>query len=128
MSDCVLDASAVLALVFDEDGAEAVSDAVRAGAAMSTVNAAEVAARLNADGWTDAEVALIFDGLGVEVLPFDLECALLSGSYRRATRSFGLGLGDRACLATARLHERSALTADRVWEALEIGVDIVCIR
>ena len=128
MPHCVLDASAVLAVVFEEAGTETVSDALRAGAAMSAVNAAEVAARLHADGWVEAEVALVLDELRVEILPFDRECALLSGRYRPTTRSLGLGLGDRACLATAKLQQRPALTADRAWEALDIGVEIICIR
>ena len=86
---------------------------------MSAVNAAEVAARLHADGWVEAEVALVLDELRVEILPFDRECALLSGRYRPTTRSL---------LATAKLQQRPALTADRAWEALDIGVEIICIR
>ena len=110
----VLDASAVLAVVFDEPGADAVRQALKSNPAMSAVNA--------------GEVALAFDELGIEILPFDRRCALLSGHYRPATRSLGLGLEDRACLATAHQQERPALTADRAWEALEIDVEVVCIR
>ena len=95
---------------------------------MSAVNAAEVAARLHADGWSDPEVALTLDEIAVKILPFDRECALVSGRYRPLTRSHGLGLGDRACLATANLQGCPALTADRVWTALAIDVEIVCIR
>ena len=95
---------------------------------MSAVNAAEVAARLHADGWPEAEVALVLDELRAEILPFDRECALVSGRYRSATRNLGLRLGDRACLATANLQQCPAFTADRAWAALDIGVEIVCIR
>ena len=125
---CVLDASTVLAVVFEEAGTDAVSKAIRSVAAMSAVNAAEVAARLHEDGWLEAEVALVLDEIGIEILPFDHQCALLSGRYRPATRSLGLGLGDRACLTTANLQQCPALTADRAWEALDIGVEVVCIR
>ena len=125
----VLDASATLAVIFEETGANAVAVALRSGAAMSAVNAAEVSARLHQDGWTDAEVALAFEELGIEMLPFGLDAALLSGRYRSATKHLGLGLGDRACIATACLEECPALTADRSWQQLDlVGVEIKCIR
>ncbi|WP_420448907.1 type II toxin-antitoxin system VapC family toxin [Candidatus Palauibacter sp.] len=125
----LLDASALLALVFEEDGAPQVRENVRRGAAISAVNAAEVAARLGGEGWTPDEVEGFFAESNIDVLPFDSSAALLSGSYRRLTRHIGLSLGDRACLATARQLGLTTLTADRVWTELELdGVDIVCIR
>ena len=129
MARVVLDASAVLAVILEEPGADVVVEALRSGAAMSTVNVAEVAARLHQDGWSDAEVALVFDSLGIEVLPFDPESALLSGRLRTATRKFGLGLGDCACLACALAEGCPVLTSDRSWRELDIAdVDIRCIR
>ena len=129
MPRTVLDASAVLAVILEEPGADVVVEALRSGAAMSTVNVAEVAARLHQDGWSESEVALVFDSLGIEVLPFDPETALLSGRLRTATRRLGLGLGDRACLATGSIEGGAVLTSDRSWRQLDIaGVDIRCIR
>ena len=132
MPRTVLDASAVLAVVLEEPGADFVADALRSGAAMSTVNVAEVAAHLHQDGWSEPEVALtalVFDSLGIEVLPFEPEAALLSGRLRAATREFGLGLGDRACLATGRIEGCPVLTSDRSWRTLDIAdIDIRCIR
>ena len=129
MSRVVLDASAVLAVILEEPGAEVVAEALQSGAVMSAVNVAEVASRLHQDGWTESEVAFVFDNLGIEVLPFDREVALLSGRYRTLTRQLGLGLGDRACLATGRMEEGPVLTADRIWLELGIvGLDIRSIR
>ena len=129
MARLVLDASAVLAVILEEPGADIVVEALRSGAAMSTVNVAEVAARLNQDGWSDAEVALVFDSLGIELLPFDPGAALLSGRLRTATREFGLGLGDRACLASGLVEGCPVLTSDRSWQGLDIAdVAIRCIR
>ncbi len=125
----VLDASALLALILKEPGADIVIDALKSGAKMSAVNLAEVAARLHQFDWTEAEVALILDRLDIDVLPFGADVALLSGRYRQATRPLGLGLGDRACLATARFEERAVLTADRIWGRLNLeGVEVRCIR
>ena len=129
MPRVVLDASAVLAVILEEPGADVVVEALRSGAAMSTVNVAEVAARLHQDGWSTSEVALVFDSLGIEVLPFGPESALLSGRLRTATREFGLGLGDRACLASGLVEGCPVLTSDRSWQELDIAdVDIRCIR
>ena len=125
----VLDASAVLAVVLDEPGEDLVLEAMAVGVEMSSVNAEEVASRLYREGWTATEVRSIFQELPISVLPFDLDAAMLSGQYRPATQPFGLGLGDRACLATAYLRACPVLTADRVWAQLDLqGIDIRCIR
>lgn len=125
----VLDASATLAVIFEEQGAEVVTDALRLGAVMSAVNVAEVGARLHQDGWTESEVGFVFENLDIEVLPFTREAALLSARLRSGTRRHGLGLGDRAALATGCLEHCPVLTADRIWQRLDIpGIDIRCIR
>ncbi len=96
---------------------------------MSSVNVAEVAARLSQGGWSTAAVASAIAETGIEVVPFDLPTALLSGAYRPRTRRQGLGLGDRACLATACRLGLPALTADRSWAELAIdGVKVIQIR
>lgn len=129
VTGAVLDASALLAVILKEPGTGQVIEAMRSGASMSAVNVAEVAARLHQEGWEQAEVALVFDELGIDVLPFDCDIALLSGRYRNATRRLGLGLGDRACLATAFAAGTPALTADRAWMQLDLeGVEIRSIR
>ncbi|MDE2719753.1 type II toxin-antitoxin system VapC family toxin [Candidatus Palauibacter polyketidifaciens] len=128
-AEAVLDASAVLAALLNEPGAVRVERALKRGAAMSSVNVAEVAARLSQDGLSSVTVARVVRGLGVEIIPFDRQAALLSGSYRMRTRRQGLGLGDRACLATASSLGLPVLTADRSWSDLEIdGVTVVQIR
>ena len=125
----VLDASALLALVFREPGADVVVEALKAGTQMSAVNAAEVASRLHQEGWTAFGVNALFQELPISILPFDLNTAMLCGRYRPVTDHLGLSLGDRACLATAYLEAGTALTADRAWTQLDLqGVDIRCIR
>ena len=103
----------MLAVILEEPGADVVADALRSGAAMSAVNVGEVAARLEHDEWSDPEVALIFETLGIGVLSFDREAALLSNRLGTSTRRFGLGLGDGACLATGRITLCPVLTSDR---------------
>ena len=132
MQASLLDASALLALIQNEPGADTVRDAVRDGASISAVNLAEVAARLCHRGWPAEVAAAALRKLGIGFLPFDSEIALQSGALRPATAPLGLGLGDRACLATAASQGIPALTADRVWSGLRIpgvpGVEVRLIR
>ena len=125
----LFDASALLALIQHESGADTVRDALRDGAAISAVNLAEVAARLHQQGWATEDVAAGVRSLPIEILPFDSETALRTGALRSATAQFGLGLGDRACLATAALLGIPALTADRAWLQLRLpGVEVRRVR
>ena len=97
----ILDASALLAVVLKEPGADVVLEALKTGAHISAVNVAEVASRLHQEGWTTFQVNAVFQELPVQVLPFDLDAAMLTGRYRAPTDELGLSLGGRACLATA---------------------------
>lgn len=125
----ILDASALLALIFREPGADVVGTALKAGAQMSAVNVAEVASRLHQEGWTAFDVNALFQDLPILILPFDFNTAALCGRYRPLTDHLGLSLGDRACLATAYLQAGTALTADRTWTQLDLeDVAISCIR
>ena len=125
----VLDASALLALIFREPGADVVNTALKAGAQMSAVNVAEVASRLHQEGWTAFGVNVLFQELPILILPFGFNTAALCGRYRPLTDHLGLSLGDRACLATAHLQAGTALTADRAWTQLDLeGVTISSIR
>ena len=125
MSKCVLDSSALLAFLHRELGYETVG-AVLEGAAMSTVNVAEVATKLADKGAVRIRESI--RDLKIEILDFDEELAYQVAALRPATRDFGLSLGDRACLATAQRFGVRAVTADRDWSRLKIGVEIQVIR
>ncbi len=127
MTDSVLDASAVIALLRREPGAERVAKAV-ARTAVSAVNLSEVVAWLSRSGLKDADICRTVDDLNLDVSPFDTEMAMSAGLLSRATQLFGLSLGDRACLALAQRLAVPALTADRNWSKLKIGVKIELIR
>ena len=129
MSTMLLDATALLALLFDEKGADVVAAALDEGAALSAATVAEVAARLQLDGWSDRDVSVVLGDLNFEVIPVDAEIALLSGVVRQKTQKLGLCLGDRLCLATAAAHERPVLTADKTLKKIRLpNVKIKCVR
>ncbi|MCB9740036.1 MAG: type II toxin-antitoxin system VapC family toxin [Deltaproteobacteria bacterium] len=123
----VLDASALLAFLFREPGHEAVAR-VLDRAVMSTVNLAEVLARFARDGHDVAQIRLRLESGAVELVPFDAVQAQICANLLPTTRSAGLSLGDRACLALASARGCEAMTADRAWAALDVGVVIRTIR
>jgi PIN domain nuclease of toxin-antitoxin system len=123
----VLDASALVAVLWEEPGAEAVEPLLR-GAAISTVNWAEVLQRYHAAGVSTAGKRESIEALGVRIEPFTSEDAELAAALWRSTRAAGLSLGDRACLALARRIGTPAHTADRAWASLDVQVDVVVIR
>ena len=128
MSQFVLDASAVLALLGRERGQEEVEQAIAVGAAISTVNIAEVVSKLSDAGMPETVISQVLDLLGLEIVDFNQTLAHQTGMLRSHTKPMGLSLGDRACLALARVRNVPALTTDRVWEKLQLDITVRLIR
>jgi ribonuclease VapC len=127
LSALVLDASALLALILDENGADEVAKLID-GAAISAANISEVGARLIRLGW---DSHIVFDDLRnwpLTVHPFDFEQAKRAAALVPATRSKGLSFADRACLALADTLSATAVTGDRAWAELDIPIRIELIR
>ena len=123
----VLDASAVLALLQAEPGAERVRAVIRE-AALSSVNLTEVVTKLTGRGVPAGELPTILGEIEVSVHVHDEDLAITAGVMHTRTRSRGLSLGDRACLALARRLAATALTTDRAWRGVDVGVPIEVIR
>lgn len=128
MSSCVLDASALLALLNEEEGAEQVAELVAAGATISAVNLSEVAAKLSLVGMPEALIRESLDPLGLETVAFDVELAYRAALLAGPAKASGLSLGDRACLALAAQAGLPAVTADRAWRQLGLDVELRLIR
>jgi ribonuclease VapC len=127
VAEYVLDASALLALLNAETGADLVQDFLP-NASISTVNLAEVVTRLSVVGMPENDIRNTLTLLGLEVIHFDEEQAYQAGLLYSYGRVYGLSLGDRACLALARMSAATAVTADRAWEELDLGIEIKLIR
>ena len=124
----VLDASAVLALVHDEPGADLVARAL-AGSMLSTVNLAEVVGKLVDAGLEAVRLAPLLVAAGVTVEPLTQEDAELAGALRGLQGGRQLSLGDRCCLALALRSEPAiVLTADRAWADLDLSLRVDLIR
>ena len=123
----VLDASALLAVLTGEPGAERIRPAL-ARARIGAVNLAEAVGKLQDHGGPDEAIDEILIDLDLDVVPFDSEQAVRAGKLRAATKAAGLSLGDRACLALAAVTGSVALTTDRAWTKLELDVAIELAR
>lgn len=123
----VLDASALLALLRGEPGAHAVEETLE-GSVVSAVNWSELQRRLLAHGVEIDSIRADVETLGVTILPFDVDDAERAARLAPATAHAGLSLGGRACLALAQRLGVPAVTADRLWGQLELGIEIRVIR
>jgi PIN domain nuclease of toxin-antitoxin system len=123
----VLDASALLAFLFKEQGGDQV--ATRIGSScLSAVNLAQVIGKF-VDNGVSADVVLgKILASTIEVVPFAPTDAALAASLRPQTQRHGLSLADRACLALAIERGLPVFTADRAWAALDIAVKVTVVR
>jgi ribonuclease VapC len=129
----VLDASALLAYLQGENGAEQVSAALTHGTVISAVNWAEVLSKLADKGKppeavSDQLTQLGLLGQAIQIYPLDAGLCEEIAKLSPLTRSAGLSLGDRACLALASHLKLPALTADQIWKTLNVGVSVHLIR
>jgi len=124
-----LDSSAVLALIWNEPGADQVQPLLMA-AEMTAVNLAEVVKKLRERGVPKEDVDAIVSDLQIPVGggPGNLEQAVAVGEVAAAGRPFGLSLGDSVCLAMADWSGLTAVTAERRWTEVMPGAKILVIR
>ena len=128
MSDVVLDASAVLAMLREEPGGEVVADYI-GRAAISAVNLQEVAKEMLREGATLDATRRILDELGLDVRAHDVEAAYRSAALYEQTKQYGRGLGDRSCMALGLQLGLPVLTTDREWQQVEIdGLQLEHLR
>ncbi|GJD50529.1 hypothetical protein OPKNFCMD_3272 [Methylobacterium crusticola] len=123
----VLDASALLCLLFNEPGADRV-EAVLHDACIGAANYAEVIGKLVDRGQAPEEAVADLRELDLDVAPLDRAQGEAMGALCASTRQAGLSLGDRACLALAAGRSAVALTTDRSWAKLEVEVRVEVVR
>lgn len=128
MNEVVLDASAMLAIIFQERGAEKLTDDLMDLAVASTVNLAEVQSMLIKKGFDPEEAWGDALSLVTAVEPFTSEQARVAGDLITKTEKFGLSLGDRSCLALAIALKAPVYTTEQNWRNLKVGVPIHVIR
>jgi ribonuclease VapC len=121
----VLDASAVLALLQEEQGADEV-EALLDGASMSSVNLSEVIQKVEQHGVETEGLEYDLEALGIEFRDFDPSMARPAAELW--SPGSGLSLGDRACLALAQKSDATAVTTDGRWAGASLPIDVRVIR
>ncbi len=127
----VLDASAIIAFLQSEPGSEIVGQALHSQRCLvSVANQAEVIAKSLDRGAEPDAIKTILADLAYSVVDIPVGDGEHAGWMRGQTKSFGLSLGDRLCLALAQRLKARVLTADRAWLGVSqiLGLDIHCIR
>lgn len=128
MALAVLDASAVIALLRDEPGADVILG-YAGDALISTVNLQEAIKVLLADGTPPGVARNMLGSLNLEPRAHRVEDAYAAAALFQATKTKGSGLGDRTCMALAIAEGLPAITTDRAWSELAIpGLSVILAR
>ena len=124
----VLDASALLAYLQRETGADIVKAAL-GEALISTVNWTEVVQKAAATADQTEALREDIQSLGLVIRPFSTTQAEIAGRLRQSTAALGLSLADRSCLALGIDTQSLVYTADRIWREIALDdVDVEAIR
>lgn len=132
MNRVVLDASAVLAFINDEVGSSTIDKYLALSPIMSAVNWAEVVSKAAEVGYPPEKFQKQLRVQGpfriITIKPFTEQDSIAAANLRESTKSQGLSLADRACLALAKRLNLPVLTADRIWGKLNLGIEIIISR
>jgi PIN domain nuclease of toxin-antitoxin system len=126
-AEAVLDASALLAWLVQERGADVVAGYLPR-AVITAVNLSEVLYRGQRLGRNVITLPARLGHLGLRVEPFTADDALLVTAIYARDRHHLLSLADRCCLATAIRLRLPAVTVDRAWLTLDLGVEVLAFR
>lgn len=130
----IIDASAALAYLQGEKGAEVMDEALdQCPSWITAVNYCEILGKLVEKGMPQTEARMAVEDLGLEIIDFDQDLACRAAALRNTTKAIGASLGDRACLALAERAAETArapavYTAERAWSRLKWRFKIILIR
>jgi PIN domain nuclease of toxin-antitoxin system len=126
-SEIVIDASSALAFLLRERGWQDAAPFFAIGV-MSAVNYAEVVQRVRRAGGNPDRCLSLLLNEGIAMVEADLVTAHAAGELEALTRSQGISLADRFCLALAMQRRCPVLTTDKAWKNLQLAVEVKFLR
>lgn len=127
MNRVVLDASALLAVLFAEEGSRVVAP-VLYGATMSAVNYSEVLKKAVEKGGSIQPAKFFVERQGIQIVAFDNVHAETAAAILPQTSPFGLSFADRACVSLGLRLRYQIYTAERRMSDIGLDVPIRFIR
>lgn len=127
MKPVVLNSSAVMAVLLAEIGHQEVAGLAE-GSMISAVNVAEIVTKCVELSYPEDMALQYIHNSNMTIVDFDVGLATLAGVLRRNAGRGVLSLGDRACIALAIRENGVAVTCDRIWSTLPLGVEVRLIR
>ena len=124
----VLDTSVLLAYLKQEVGGDVLQHYLEGDCYLSVVNQIEFYSYFVRVGLQVDEAEWFIDQMGISIKPLDEMQVALAARMLDTTKSHGLSLGDRVCLALAISLATPVITADRLWSNVKTDAEIVQIR
>lgn len=127
MTSVVLDASALIAVLRNEPGADVVREHL-ADAVISAVNYSEILKKTIERGGSSDVAQAFLRNLGLQIIPFDEAQAVACAALYPQTKPYGMSLADRACLTLGLLRRLPILTTEQQMGKLDLSVKVRLIR
>ena len=119
MNKVILDSSALLALIKNEEGSSVVEELL-GSIVMSSVNVSEAASILLDSAMRVEQVIKAIEPFVDSIVAFDFEYSILCADLKKSTKNLGLSIGDRACISLGIKLGLAIYTADRIWAELKL--------
>jgi PIN domain nuclease of toxin-antitoxin system len=123
----VIDSSVFVAAINKEPGGDKLAAYLDESVIPVTTYTEVVTRLLDAEMLFDKADRLMSD-FRVPIVDVTFALAKRAAEFRSATRPCGLSMGDRICLALAESIGGTAVTADRQWASVNLGISIELIR
>jgi len=127
VTSVVLDASALLAVMNHEPGADIVRASL-VGAFISAVNYSEVMKKTIERSVAVETLHALVKSASLAIVPFDTALAEASARLFPETKQYGMSFADRACLALGIQRKLMVLTAERKMRIKSLPITVKLIR
>lgn len=124
----IIDSSALLAVIYNEDGIEEAQKKYFDHSYMSVINAAECLMILNKNGMPIDVAQNLLESIISKFIPTEYHDTPLIAQVKNENIPLELSLGDSTCIALGSKLGVNIITADKTWSEVRCKSKITCIR